>query len=211
MTNDELELETTPNPDQQEIQLEPDENNSEDPKSDELDNQGGDPLDKLERDALLAEAKKFRAIYKRHKPEKKPEAKPEEKPIEEKKVEKTDFLKKSDFELANQKKAIRMATAVSEQDTEEVKSFKTDLLENWDKARQFYTPRRGKDTAEDILEDIKDAYTVFNTRRPKTEVKPDISDLTSTKTSPTGNAPASKPQKNPLNITTAKKPNEWYK
>ena len=207
MTNDELELETTPNPDQQEIQLEPDENNSEDPKSDELDNQGGDPLDKLERDALLAEAKKFRAIYNRHKPEKKPE----EKPIEEKKVEKPDFLKKSDFELANQKKAIRMATAVSEQDTEEVKSFKTDLLENWDKARQFYTPRRGKDTAEDILEDIKDAYTVFNTRRPKAEAKPDISDLTTTKTSPTGNAPASKPQKNPLNITTAKKPNEWYK
>ena len=207
MTNDELELETTPNPDQQEIELEPDENNSEDPKSDELDNQGGDPLDKLERDALLAQAKKFRAISNRHKPEKKPE----EKPIEEKKVEKTDFLKKSDFELANQKKAIRMATVVSEQDTEEVKAFKTDLLENWDKARQFYTSRRGKDTAEDILEDIKDAYTVFNTRRPKTEVKPDISDLTSTKTSPTGNAPASKPQKNPLNITTAKKPNDWYK
>ena len=207
MTNDELELETTPNPDQQEIQLEPDENNSEDPKSDELDNQGGDPLDKLERDALLAEAKKFRAIVQRHK---KPEAKTE-KPIEEKKVEKADFLKKSDFELANQKKAIRMATAVSEQDTEEVKSFKTDLLENWDKARQFYTPRRGKDTAEDILEDIKDAYTVFNTRRPKAEAKPDISDLTTTKTSPTGNAPASKPQKSSLNITPAKKPSEWYK
>ena len=207
MENDELELETTPNPDQQEIELEPDENNSEDPKSDELDNQGGDPLDKLERDALLAQAKKFRAIYNRHKSEKKPE----EKPIEEKKVEKADFLKKSDFELANQKKAIRMATAVSEQDTEEVKAFKTDLLENWDKARQFYTPRRGKDTAEDILEDIKDAYTVFNTRRPKTEVKPDISDLTTTKTSPTGNAPDSKPQKNPLNITTAKKQNDWYK
>ena len=37
-----------------------------------------------------------------------------------------------------------MATTVSEQDTEEVKTLKTDLLENWDKARQFYTPRRGQ-------------------------------------------------------------------
>ena len=118
-------------------------------------------------------------------------------------------MKKSDFELANQKKAIRMATTVSEQDTEEVKTLKTDLLENWDKARQFYTPRRGKDTPEDIFEDIKDAYAVFNTRRVKVEVKPDISDLTTTKTNPTGNAPASKvPKKNlrdsvsPKNLTS---------
>jgi len=208
MINDELELETTPNPDQQENELGLENDNSEDTKSDELDAQGGDPLDKLQGDALLAEAKKFRSIAQRHK---KSEVKIE-KPIEEIKVEKTDFLKKSDFELANQKKAIRMATIVSEQDTEEVKTLKTDLLENWDKARQFYTPRRGKDTPEDIFEDIKDAYTVFNTRRPKQEVKPDVSDLTITKTNPTGNAPAPKSSvKNPLNITQAKKPSEWNK
>ena len=67
MENDELELETTPNPDQQEQELELEKDNSEDPKSDELDNQGGDPLDKLQGDALLAEAKKFRSIAQRHK------------------------------------------------------------------------------------------------------------------------------------------------
>ena len=206
MENDELELETTPNPDQQEKELELEKDNSEDPKSDELDNQGGDPLDKLQGDALLAEAKKFRSIAQRHK---KPEVK--EPKIEVEKVE-TDFLKKSDFELANQKKAIRMATTVSEQDTEEVKTLKTDLLENWDKARQFYTPRRGKDTPEDIFEDIKDAYAVFNTRRVKVEVKPDISDLITTKTNPTGNAPASKtPKKEPPGFSIPQKPNEWYK
>lgn len=206
MENDELELETTPNPDQQEKELELEKDNSEDPKSDELDNQGGDPLDKLQGDALLAEAKKFRSIAQRHK---KPEVK--EPKIEVEKVE-TDFLKKSDFELANQKKAIRMATTVSEQDTEEVKTLKTDLLENWDKARQFYTPRRGKDTPEDIFEDIKDAYAVFNTRRVKVEVKPDISDLITTKTNPTGNAPASKvPKKEPPRFSIPQKPNEWYK
>ena len=86
------------------------------------------------------------------------------------------------------------------------------MLENWDKARQFYTPRRGKDTPEDIFEDIKDAYAVFNTRRPKVEVKPDITDLTTTKANPTGNAPASKnPKKEPPGFNIPKKPNEWYK
>lgn len=206
MENVEMDLEN-PNPDQQEQELELEGDKPDAPKAEGEDPQGGDPLDKLQGDALLAEAKKYRAIAKRHKPEaKNPEV---EKPIE--KVE-TNFLKKSDFELANQKKAIRMATIVSEQDTEEAKTFKTDLLENWDKARQFYTPRRGKDTPEDILEDIKDAYAVFNTRREKKEVKPDVSDLTTTKTNPTGNAPSPKsPKKEPPNFNLPKKPTEWYK
>lgn len=204
MTNDEMELET-PNPGQQEQELELEGDKPDAPKAEGEEPQGSDPLDNQDRDTLLAEAKKYRAIAQRHK---KPEAKPEpkiEKPVE------TDFLKKSDFELGNQKKAIRMATAVSEQDAEEVKTFKEDLLENWDKVRQFYTPRRGKDTPEDILEDIKDAYAVFNTRRKPKENKPDVSDLTTTKTNPTGNAPSPKsPVKNPPNFSLPKKPSEWY-
>ena len=210
MENVENELGTTPNPDQQEQELELEGNNPDAPKADD-DNPQGDPLDIQDRDTLLATAKKYRAIYNRHKkPEVKPEVKSEiDKPVE-KPIE-TDFLKKSDFELANQKKAIRMATTASEQDTEEAKTLKGDLLENWDKVRQFYTPRRGKDTPEDILEDIKDAYAVFNTRRVKKEVKPDVSDLTTTKTSPTGNAPSPKsPAKNPPNFSIPKKPAEWY-
>lgn len=209
MENDELELETTPNPDLQEKEQELEDANLEDPKSEDLDSQGGDPLDNIQDPSiLLAEAKKYRSIAQRHRAEKpKPEAKVEVKP------EKTgDYLKKSDFELANQKKAIRTATVVSEQDTEEAKTFKTDLLENWDKVRQFYTPRRGKDTPEDIFEDIKDAYAVFNTRRPaKKEEKPDIKELTETKANPTGNAPAPKaPKKELPRFNMPKQPKEWY-
>lgn len=209
MENDELEF-LTPKPDQQEQELELEENNSDAPKADEENSQGGDPLDNQDWDTLLATAKKYRSIAQRHKKSEANIDKPEDKV--EKPEKPTDFLKKSDFELANQKKAIRTATAVSEQDTEEAKTFKTDLLENWDKVRQFYTPRRGKDTPEDIFEDIKDAYAVFNTRREKKEVKPDVSDLTTTKTSPTGNAPAPKsPKKEPPNFNLPKKPTEWYK
>lgn len=210
MENDELELET-PQPDQQEKELELEGDEPDAPKAEGDEPQGGDPLDKLERDALLAETKKYRAIIQRHKGKKeepKGEPKTPEKPEESKP---SDFLKKSDFELANQKKAIRMATAVSEQEPEEAKKIKEDLLENWDKVRQFYTPRRGKDTPEDVLEDIKDAYTVFNTRRKPKEEKPDVSDLTTTKSNPTGNAPSPKiPKKNPPNFNIPKKPSEWY-
>ncbi len=207
MENDELELETTPNPDLQEKKQELEEIELEDPKSEDLDSQGSDPLDNIQDTSiLLAEAKKYRAIARRHKAEKpKPEAKIEVKP------ETGDYLKKSDFELANQKKAIRTATIVSENDTEEAKTLKTDLLENWDKVRQFYTPRRGKDTPEDVYEDIKDAYAVFNTRRPKKEVKPDIKELSETKITPTGNAPEPKsPQKQPPRFNLPKTTKEWY-
>lgn len=211
MENDELELETTQNPDLQAQEQELEDANLEDPKSDDLESQGGDPLDNIQDPSiLLAEAKKYRAMAKRHKAEKpKPEAKPEE--AKEVKPETGDYLKKSDFELANQKKAIRLATVVSEQDTEEAKTFKTDLLENWDKVRQFYTPRRGKDTPEDVFEDIKDAYAVFNTRRPKKEVKPDIKELSETNTVPTGNTPSPKaPKKEPPRFNMPKTPKEWY-
>lgn len=211
MENDELELETTPNPDRQEKETELEETNLEDPKSEDLDSQGGDPLDNIQDPSiLLAEAKKYRSIAQRNRAEKAPKLEAKDEVV---RPEKTgDYLKKSDFELANQKKAIRTATVVSEQDTEEAKTLKTDLLENWDKVRQFYTPRRGKDTPEDIFEDIKDAYAVFNTRRPaKKEEKPDIKELSETKTNPTGNAPTPKaPKKDPPRFTVSKQPKEWY-
>lgn len=169
-----------------------------------------DPLDEIQDvDTLRAEAKKFRAISSRHKETKVPVEKKEEPVV----VAKPDdgFLKKSDFELANQKKAIKAVTTVSEQDSEEQKKLKSDVLENWDAIRQFYTPRRGKDTPEDVQEDIMDAYVLFNARRKPKEAKPDVSGLTEhAAMGGSGEAPKVGTSKKTLDVKLGKKPNEWY-
>lgn len=217
MQNDELELEseeetteeTTQKPDQQE-ELELDSPESKEEPSEATEGTKSDPLDEIQdMDELRREAKKHRAIAQRHKKKEVPKEVPKETPKESKETSK-EYLKKSDFELANQKKAIRLATVASDSDSDEIKTAKADILENWNEVRQFYTPRRGKDTPEDIFEDIKDAYTVFNTRRVKTEKKPDTSELTTTKVAPTGNSPVKTQKKDPPNFHIPKKPDEWY-
>jgi hypothetical protein len=172
----------------------------------------GDPLDKLldKPEELLAEAKKFRSIKERL--EKKPEIKPIVKDT-------SDYLKKSDFELANQKAAIKMATGkvdVSPKtfgvETEQLGKIQQDILENWDEVIKNYAPRRGKDTAEDVLEDIKDAYVLFSIRRPNKEGKPDISELSQTKVIPGQASPKEQkpPVKEPSSFKLPVQPSEWY-
>ncbi len=202
MEKDELSLEETPEetpPEDENLELQPEGK----PKGED-----GDPLDKLldTPEELLAEAKKFRAIADRK--AKKPEVK-EEKP---EKVLTGDFLKKSDFEVANQKKAIRLATEISDADSEETKAVKADMLENWEQVRAFYVSRRGKDTPEDILDDIKDAYTVYQSRKVKKEEKGDASELTKTKVIPGQTPPKTeKPkEKLPPNFSMPVPPSEWY-
>lgn len=182
----------------------------------EGDDSKGDPLDKIEDpEALRGEAKKYRSIA----------ARKADRPaatVVEKKADETpavaeapsDFVKKSDLELVNQKKAIRLATTASETDSDEVKALKADMLENWDHVRSFYTPRRGKDTPEDVFEDIKDAYVLFSTRRPNKEGKPDLSFLTASVIKQgSGQAPAAKPTtkvEQPPNFALPTPPSEWY-
>lgn len=204
-TDEGLELE--PQPDQSGEELE--ENLEESPVEGEKLPDSTDPLDKIEDiDSLRSEAKKFRAIASRKKEKKEPEKEPQ-------KEEKGDFLKKSDFELVNQKKAVKMATIASDTDSEEIKTKKADILENFDEIKQYYTPRRGKTTPEDVLEDIEDAYAVFNLRRPKkTEnIEGDIKTLTETKVS-TGTATAPIQQKStikePPGFNLPKQPQDWY-
>lgn len=181
------------------------------------DTQGSDPLDNIEDvDEMRKEAKKLRAIANR-KPKEEPEA-PKEQPKEEtpKEEPKEDYLKKSDFQLTNQKKAIRLATTSSENDSEKVQEQRADVLDNWEEVRKFYTPRRGKDTPEDILEDIKDAYSVFNSRRPQVEDKEEgeveKEEITKTETkTPTGNPPKVKTKaKDPKGFKLPVQPDQWY-
>ena len=177
----------------------------------EEDNQGNDPLDNIQDvEELRREAKKHRSIAQRSKKVKGEVSKEETLPIVE---DKSDFLTKKDYELANTKKGIRLATTVSDNDTDEVKALKEDTLANWSEIRQLYTPRRGKTTPEDILEDINDAYVLFNARRPKEEeVDDSAKTLTETKVK---QATGSKPKpvtakKEPKNFKIPAQPEEWY-
>lgn len=168
-----------------------------------------DPLDEIQdAEALRAEAKKFRAISSRKEHKVVEPVVPAK--VELKETPTGDFLKKSDFELSNQKKAIRTVTIVQETDSEAQKKLKTDLLENWEVVRQFYTPRRGKDTPEDVQDDIMDAYVLFNSRRKPKEAKPDVAELT--EHNALGGAGAAAPAKKgkELAIKPSKTPKDWY-
>lgn len=202
-----LEIDQEPNLDQPEEELELEVTPAEGGTQD------GDPLDSIQDvDELRAEAKKHRAIAQRHKDKPPVETKPvEETPKVE--VPTGDYLKKSDFERANQKKAILMATIINESDSEDVQSMKAELVENWEEIRQYYTPRKGKDTPEGILEDIKDAHTLYSSKKVVTEDKPDNSDLSETKVDVVGGTKKAKTtKKNPLDdrIRSKSNPDEWY-
>ena len=206
-------LEENPSEQEQELELETEEAEATE------ETQGSDPLDGDNIDEVRKEGKKFRAIANR-----KPKA--EEAPIKEEPTKETpkeekpkegEYLKKSDFELENQKTAIKLATISLETDSDEVKAQKADVLENWDEIRKNYTPRRGKSTSENILEDIKDATAIFNNRKPPVEETEEgevaVEEITKTEAkAPAGNPPKPKAPKakNPPNFKLPSQPDEWY-
>jgi hypothetical protein len=167
----------------------------------------GDPLNKMDRTTLLAEAKKLRAIGQRNKG-KKDEHKEVKTP-----VDTSMFIKKSDLELANQKKAIRMATTEMETDSDVEKRVKTDLKENWNDVQKYYVSRRGKTSPEDIVDDIRDAYLIFLSRKPADkESKVNITELVQTAVMPGQVAPKEQKvlDKKPPGFKLPKQPTEWY-
>lgn len=157
---------------------------------------GGDPLDEIKDEAARAEAKKHRAIARRL-DKKAPEEKPDVAvPASQ------EFLTKTDFYKSNERKAVREATA-----NEDVKA-------NWDKIIPFYTPRRGKETPEDILEDIQDAVTLFKARNPEVKVDDSAAQLQTTVVTQ-GTAAGVAPKKatdSPAlpNYKLPTQPKDWY-
>ena len=192
-------------PEEQELELESEE-----------DSDKGDPLDEIQdTEVLRAEAKKFRSIAQRQ--VKKPEPKKVEDALP------SEFLKKSDYELDNQKKAIFLVTGKAElnpkvmgvDSQEDLVKIQEDIAENWEQIRQFYSSRRGKGTPESIVEDIKDAYVVFNSRRPaKKEEGKNTTGLIETKTIPTGQTPSGgrtqTSTKEPPGFSMPTQPKDWY-
>jgi hypothetical protein len=178
--------------------------------------QGEDPFDKIEDETVRAEAKKFRSIANRKSKQPKVEKKPEEvtppKAPEMVPTPGSEFLTKKDFQLSNQKTAISRITTATEFDSDSVKDFKNDLAENWDEVIKNYTPRRGKDSPESIMEDIKDAYVLFSARKTQKETKPDTTELSSTTVLPagqTGKVSKTAP-KDPPGFKIPTPPTDWY-
>lgn len=216
MTKVEPTLEVNPSEEGAELELEPQESTTPE-GDDDTEGQGGDPLDTIEDiDALRAEAKKYRGISQRHtkvKATPKEIAKPE---VEDKPVQAqtpTDFLTKTDFYKSNERKAIRLATVVGEEDSDTAKQFKSDMLDNWNDVVSLYTPRKGKETPEDIYEDIRDAYLLFRAKTPK-ETKDDSAlELSTTPTTIKSNRTLkSKETKtdDDERFSTPKRPDNWY-
>lgn len=134
---------------------------------------GSDPLDDIKDPVARAEAKKYRAIARRNTKEV-PEAKVPAAPAS------SEFLTKADFYKTNERVAIKAATA-----DPEVKA-------NWAEIVPFYTPRRGKETTEDIAEDIQDAITLYKARNPEVVTDDSKNTLTETAVVKTGGGPIDK-------------------
>ena len=156
---------------------------------------GGDPLDEITDEVVRAEAKKHRAIARRLEKEVKPVVPPVVTPPA------SEFLTKADFFKSNERKAIREITADAE------------IKASWNEIIPFYTPRRGKETPEDILEDIKDAITLYKARNPEVVTDDSKNDLTVSPVVKTGggNIDKTTPKlKDPPNFKLPTKPSEWY-
>lgn len=146
---------------------------------------------------VLAYAKERRAIKNRH--AKKDKGLETSQPS---KADDGDAVKR--FEKANERRAIR--TIESSEDESLV-----EINENWDEIVANYIPRRGKDTEEDILDDIMDAHAIWKRKQTVTidtkEAESEISQTHGTK----GKSPLSQPVKKEKIIKPAKKMGDWYK
>lgn len=154
---------------------------------------GSDPLDDIQDPVARAEAKKYRAIARRT--AKVPEAKQPAAPAA------SEFLTKADFYKTNERVAIRAATA-----DPEVKA-------NWAEIAPFYTPRRGKETTEDIAEDIQDAITLYRARHPEVVTDDSKNLLTETAVIKTGGGPIGKTTPKTPDLPGFKlpaQPSDWY-
>lgn len=156
-----------------------------------------DPLDDIKDETARAEAKKARAIARRlEKKEETPDPKPEAK------LDTSQFVTKADFYKTNERKAIREIIAADA----EIKAV-------WNEIIPFYTPRRGKETPEDIAEDIRDAIILFKARNPEVITDDSADQLTVTSVIKTGGGSVDKvvpKPKDPPNFKLPTGPQDWY-
>lgn len=173
---------------------------------------GGDPLDDIKDEAARAEAKKFRAIARRHKDSDEAPA-PTPAPKAPAPATSGEFLTKKDFYKSNEKKAIRIATAergVIGPDGEVIATAE-EVKAHWNEIVPGFTSRRGKELPEDILEDITDAVILWKGRQKKPKADNGARDLSTTAGGGTG-GPGIKSKDAPAQtgIKSAVQPTEWF-
>ncbi len=112
-------------------------------------------------------------------------------------------VKKKDFYKSNEKKALQEAS-------DELEGFD----ENFDKVMQYYTPRRGKETADDVFEDLKDAHMLYKNRHEEpgsNENKSASSKLSAEKSKPKEGSDKAKAEKSKEDLFgDSSSPDEWY-
>lgn len=182
------------------------------PEGDDDKEPGVDPLDDIQDPKAREEAKKHRAIARRTaKPEEKKEVKT---PVATAPAQ--EYVTKKDFHKSNERKAMRIATVESgiTNSKGEVIMPPEDVKAHWNEILPFYTPRRGKETEADILEDIRDAVTVYRDRNPVVEEDDTARVLTETPVvKPGGESKVKTPKKPDAKLpgfNLPAQPKDWY-
>lgn len=155
-----------------------------------------DPLDQInDPEQLRHEAKKYRGIAARKDRSDEPAPTPEPTPSNE-------YMTKRDFYRVNERVAIT-----------EIKREVPEIEANFDAVKAFYVPRRGKERPEDIMEDLKDALTLFKARNPGTQADPSVPLSTISVTTPTGTGaqPVTTSDDDDPRFSKPKSPDSWYK
>lgn len=83
--------------------------------------------------------------------------------------EDSEFVSKKDFFKSNERLAIKRATTVSPDDSKSLALIKREIDENWDEIKTYYVGKSGKNTVDDIYEDILDGHATWRRRNPKKE------------------------------------------
>lgn len=155
----------------------------------------GDPFDGMTHEALLAKAKEQRAIMQRNaKPKAQPAAAPATAPV----PLASDALTKQDFYRINSTKAREMLKADPE------------MSQIQEQIASLYVNRRGENTPEDIFEDLRDAFVVYQSRNKPKEHNPAAELQTSTYVKPSSPRPQSQETRKPI-LTRSEPIENWYK
>lgn len=105
------------------------------------------------------------ALSKKGKDEKKdlPDKGPKKDPVEPADG-KQEFVTKEEVRKKNEKDAIKRVETILESDDDVTKALKTEINDNWDEIKSFYTGKSGKDDVDSVYEDILDAHAAWKRR-----------------------------------------------